>query len=453
MSEEHHAVPPSDVPVALEGGDTPLTNPPPGLMRWSVLILVSLAMFGNYYVYDSIGPLADSLQRLLGFTDTQIGTLNAIYSFPNIIMVLVGGIIVDRIGTRKATLAFSAICVAGAALTAASASFPVMALGRLLFGLGAESMIVAITVVLGQWFVGRQLGFAFGVNLSIARAGSYAADVSPIAAKPLYDAGWQQPLILAAAIMAIALIAAFAYFGLERSAEKRYDLARPAQPDRIVWRDLLRFDRSYWYVVGLCVTFYAVIFPFRSTFAIKYFQHAHQLSLQEAGAMNSYVFLAAIFATPIFGLLADRIGYRALLMAAGTFLLFICFPLFAFTDANLWISTVFIGIAFSLVPAILWPAVPYLVSANRLGTAYGLMTMLQNIGLTLINLAAGWLNDASGAGADNPAGYNPMLIMFAVLSLFGFVFAAALRKRETGPDGHHLERPQPSAKLLDAASV
>ena len=72
-----------------------------------------------------------------------------------------------------------------------------MALGRLLFGLGAESMIVAITVAIGQWFVGRQLGFAFGVNLSIARAGSYAADMSTTWAKPFYDAGWQPPLWLA----------------------------------------------------------------------------------------------------------------------------------------------------------------------------------------------------------------------------------------------------------------
>lgn len=77
---------------------------------------------------------------------------------------------------------------------------------------------------------------------------------------------------------------------------------------------------------------------------------------------------------------------------------------------------------------------------------------MQNIGLTVVNVGAGWLNDANGAGADNPAGYTPMLMMFAILSLFGFVFAAALRKRETGPDGHHLERPRPSAKLLNAAA-
>ncbi len=442
-------IPTSSAPPADTSGPV---NPPPWPVRWGVLALVSLAMFGNYYAYDAIGPLADLLQRLLGFTDTQIGTLNAIYSFPNIIMVLVGGIIVDRIGTRKATLLFTAICLVGTVVTAMSPSFAVMAFGRLLFGLGAESMIVAVTVVIGQWFVGRQLGFAFGLNLSLARAGSYGADMSPTVAKPLYEAGWQPPLWLAAGLMAAALGAVLVYYLLERWAETRYDLARPAPPERIVWGDLVRFDRSYWYLVGLCVTFYSVIFPFRSTFAIKYFQHAHHLPLDVAGQMNSYVFLAAIFATPAFGLLADRIGLRSLLMAGGSFLLFLTFPLLAYTRVDLWVSTAMLGVAFSLVPAIIWPAVPYLVSANRLGTAYGLMTMLQNIGLFTFNLAAGGLNDWAGASAENPGGYIPMLWMFGLLSLFGFVFAAALRKRETGPDGHHLERPKPRSKLIDAAA-
>ena len=102
-------------------------------------------------------------------------------------------------------------------------------------------------------------------------------------------------------------------------------------------------------------------------------------------------------------------------------------------------ATVFIGIAFSLVPAVLWPAVPYLVAPNRLGTAYGLMTMLENIGMTIFNLAAGALNDANRAGPANPSGYTPMLWMFFVLSLFGFLFAYALRVRETSPRGHGLE--------------
>jgi MFS family permease len=413
--------------------------PPPAAWRWAVLIAVSVAMFGNYYAFDSIGPVADSLQRLLHFTDTQIGTLNAIYSFPNIVMVLIGGIVVDRFGAARTTLAFAVIQLIGAVLTALSPVFPVMAAGRLVFGLGAESMIVAVTVAIGQWFVGRQLGFAFGLNLSFARLGSYSADMSTTWFKPLYDRGWQPPLWLAAGFAAICVAGAAFYYVLDRRAQRRFDLPQASPSDRFAWGDLWRFDRSYWYIVGLCVTFYAVIFPFRSTFAIKYFQHAHGLSLQEAGSMNAYVFLAAVVATPTFGLMVDRIGRRAAFMAFGTFLLAAVFPILAYTTVSLWITTVMIGIAFSLVPAVLWPAVPYVVTANRLGTAYGLMTMLQNIGMMLANLGAGALNDASGASPTNPAGYRPMLWMFLLLSLFGFVFAAALRARETGARGHGLE--------------
>jgi MFS family permease len=411
----------------------------PAVWRWTVLVVISVGMFGNYYAYDAIAPVADLLQKSLGFSDTQIGTLNAIYSLPNIIMVLIGGLIVDRFGARVTTLAFALICLIGAAVTAASPLFPVMATGRLIFGLGAESMIVAITVAIGQWFVGRQLGFAFGLNLSIARAGSYSADMSPTWFKPLYDAGWQPALWLAAGIMGIGVVAAFVYYLLERSAARRYELAKAQPPDRFAWADVWRFDRSYWYIVGLCVGFYSVIFPFRSTFAILYFQHAHGLSLQEAGAMNGWVFFAAIFATPVFGLLADRFARRSALMAFGSLLLAAVFPILLFTNLSLWISTVLIGIAFSLVPAVLWPAVPYLVTPDRLGTAYGLAFMLQNVGMLLVNLGAGALNDAAGASESNPAGYEPMLWLFFMLSLIAFAFAIALRRRETGSGGHGLE--------------
>ena len=414
-------------------------NPPPAFWRWSVLVAISVAMFGNYYVYDSIAPVADSLQKLLGYSDTQIGTLNAIYSLPNIIVVLIGGVIVDRFGTRLSTLLFAIICSLGALVTAISPSFPVMAAGRLIFGLGAESMIVAITVAIGQWFVGRQLGFAFGVNLSIARAGSYSADYSTTWFKPLYDQGWQPPLYLAVAFSLIAVAACIVYYFMDRHVARDYHVPQPSDSDKFVWSDLWRFDKSFWYIIGLCVTFYSVIFPFRSTFAIKYFQHAHGVTLQEAGALNGYVFLAAIVATPLFGLMADRIGHRAAFMAFGCFLLAAVFPILAYTDANLWVSTVMIGIAFSLVPAIIWPAVPYLVEPNRLGTAYGLMTMVQAMGLTAINLVAGALNDYYNASEKNPAGYTPMLWLFLFLSLFGFVFAYALRVRETSPQGHGLE--------------
>jgi hypothetical protein len=51
--------------------------PPPRWFRWTVLVVISLAMFGNYYVYDAISPIADLLKSQLNFSDSNIGWLNA----------------------------------------------------------------------------------------------------------------------------------------------------------------------------------------------------------------------------------------------------------------------------------------------------------------------------------------------------------------------------------------
>lgn len=410
--------------------------------RWWILAFVSLLMFGNYYVYDSIAPLAEQLERELGFSDTEIGALNAIYSLPNIFLVLIGGVIVDKFGASRVTLCTTAICLAGAILTAWQGSFVTMAAGRLLFGIGAETMLVAVTVALGIWFARGGVAFAMALSLAIARGGSYAADLSPVWAGSIYDRGWQEPLILAAGFAALSMFFAIVYWWVDRYGTPPKPLTEaPLVTEKVRWQDVARFGRSFWYILALCVLFYSVIFPFRSTFAIKYFQHAHELSLESAALLNSYVFLAAIFATPLFGWIADRYGRRALSMVFGSLLLPLSFVGVVIGAGGLWLTTVLLGISFSLIPAVLWPSVVKLVEASRLGTAYGLLFMMQAAGMTLANLVAGWLNDIGGAGAENPAGYTPMIIFFAALSLGAFFFALALWRRETGPQNHGLELP------------
>ena len=402
----------------------------------AMFVATALAMIGNYYVYDSIGPVAELLSRQLGYSDTQIGTLNAVYSLPNIVMVLIGGVLVDRYSARVVTLATTMICFLGAVLTAFGADFPMMVAGRLLFGLGAETMIVAITVALAQWFAGRYFALLFALNITFARLGSYLADRSPSFASDLYTQGWQPPLWLAAGFAAMAVAGAIVYWLVDRREAARGTLAIAPPGDRFEWRSLLRFRSEYWLIVAICVTFYSVIFPFRSTFSIKYFQQAHGLTLEAASTLNSYVFLAAMFATPAFGLLVDRIGRHAPLLTLGALALPASFAMLALPGTGaLAGATILIGVSFSLVPAVLWPAVPRYAAAEQLGTAYGLMTALQQTGVFLANIIAGSINDASGAGAANPAGYDGMLWFFGVLSLAAFVSALLLwmRGRRASP--------------------
>ena len=410
---------------------------PPAAFRWVVLVVISLAMFGNYYVYDAISPIADLLRDQLGFSDSRIGTLNAIYSFPNIIMVLIGGIIIDRIGVKKGTLLFGVLCFVGAAVTAATDRFVVMAAGRLIFGIGAESLIVSVTVGIARWFKGRELSFAFGVNLTIARLGSFLALNSPTWARPAYE-NWQWPLFITVAFATFCVVGALVYWVLEERADKRYDLGEAGETDRVQWGDLFSFGRSYVWVVLLCVTFYSAIFPFQ-TFAIKFFQDAHGVSRETAGFLSSIITLFSMIMTPLFGIWVDRVGKRSLFMMFGSLMLVPVYLMMAYTAVDLKIPMAIMGIAFSLVPAVMWPSVAYLVEEAKLGTAYGLMTMIQNIGLFGFNWMIGRANDYSSASAANPGGYALGMWIFSVLGLLGFFFAWMLRREETGPHAHGLE--------------
>ena len=410
---------------------------PPRAYRWIVLVMISLAMFGNYYVYDCVSPMADVLKAQLGYSDANIGLLQAIYSIPNIVMVLIGGFIIDRIGTRRATLIFGVLCLAGAAVTAISGTLAVMAAGRLILGLGAESLIVAVTTAIAKWFKGKELSFAFGINLTIARLGSFAALNSPSWAGWAYDS-WRMPLVISVAFCTFCVVGAVVYWVLETRAERVYALGQANQTDKVVFSDIFRFGWSYWFIVALCITFYSGIFPFQ-TFAVKFFIEAHGVSRETGGFLSSMLTLFAMICTPLFGLMVDKVGRRSLFMMCGSVLLIPVYLLMAYTQVSLYVPMAMMGIAFSLIPAIMWPSVAYVVEENKLGTAYGLMTLIQNVGLAGFNLVIGWANDYAGASAANPGGYTLGMWIFSCLGFFGLLFAWLLRRRESGPHAHGLE--------------
>ena len=394
-------------------------------------------MAGNYYPYDAVAPVADLLASQLGFTDAQIGSLYSVYSVAAVIVLLAGGYVIDRYGTRRSIFAFGAICFVAAIVTAISPDIRVMLVGRFLLGVGAEPLIVAVTTALAKWFKGKELSFAFGLNLTLARLGSFAADNSPTWAQPLYG-GWQAPLVLAAAITSLCVIGALAYWILENRAERRYELGQQGATEKLVLRDLYQFDRSYWYIVGLCVVFYSAIFPFRA-FAIKYFIEAHGASRELAGFLNSVLPLAAMVATPLFGLVVDWIGRRSLLMVFGSLLLLPTFLLMGYTQVSLYVPVAMLGVSFSLIPAVMWPSVAYIIEERRLGSAYALMTLCQQMTVAVIPWLIGRVNDLSAAGPGNPEGYHGMIWILTALSSAGLFFAFMLWRTERGPHAHGLE--------------
>lgn len=412
---------------------------PSKFYRWLVLLWLSITMFGNYYFYDALEPLADVLQKQLHFTDQNIGLLNSFYSIAPILTVVFGGLLIDRLGIRRALLTFGIICLAGSVVTSLSPSFVVMAAGRFIFGMGAESLIVALTAAVAKWFKGKELSFALGLQLMLARFGSWLAQNSPSWAHFAFKS-WRGPWLVGVVFVTLCVIGPIAYWIMEQRAERRYALGTAGEADKIVFADVvgLLTNVSYIYLVGLCLVFYSAIFPFE-TFAVKYFMDAHGTSRELGGFLLSVLTAFTMFGTPIVGLFSDKMGRRATIMCLGVLLLIPVFLMMGYTHISLYVPMAMLGLAFTFVPAIIWPSVAYVVPSRALGTALGLMTMVQNMGMAGMNWGLGKANDVSAAGPAHPSGYLPMLHILTVMGLVGTVLAFLLRQREVGPHGHGLE--------------
>jgi len=73
-----------------------------------------------------------------------------------------------------------------------------------------------------------------------------------------------------------------------------------------------------------------------------------------------------------------------------------CYALLNFTSANPYIAIIILGVAYSLLASALWPIAALLIPEYQLGTAYGLMQAIQNLGTALITMGAGTIVDEYG---------------------------------------------------------
>ena len=179
-----------------------------------------------------------------------------------------------------------------------------MLIGRILLGFGAEPLVVAVTVAIAKWFKGKEIAFAMGINLMIARSGSLFANKVPSLFEDVFKS-WKGPLEVAALIGLLCVVAGIIYFFQEDYGRKKYHLGKGGDTDKLSIKGFFSYSKSFWLIVLLCFTFYSAIFPFYSTFSFLYFQEFHGLERSAAGDLLSFLPIAAMFATPLIGLLID----------------------------------------------------------------------------------------------------------------------------------------------------
>lgn len=424
-------------------------------MRWGILILVGFILSVNYYFYDAFSTLKDVLMSEFGLSNTDYGLFVAFYSIPNtfLLMAVIGGVILDKFGIRRTGFMFVGFMAFGAVLTAYGSShyyseggfgygfmssflpsyspeLKMMLLGRFFYGLGAETSIVVVSKILVKWFKGKDLALAFGLKVGFGRLGTFAAlQLSP---RILEETQLSTAIWFAAVLVLIGLLAFMVYILFDIKYDKEVEQEHKAvEKEGFKLSDIgnILKNPAYMYIALLCVTFYSAVFPFLA-FAPDFFNNKFGMTNIQSGQITSLLPLGTLLFTPLFGFLIDKYGKAASAMIFGSALLLIIHSLFAFTNIQPHLPMILLGVAFSLVPASMWPTMVRLVDEKQIGTAYGLMYSIQNLGLFGIPILAGIILDATNTGDVEKLNYTPTIIMFAVLGLLGLVFSLLLKRTD-----------------------
>ncbi len=387
--------------------------------RWLAMFVVSMAMFGAYYFSYAESSIKPILESSIGWTSKDIGVYTSAYAWFNVglFMLILSGIVLDKLGIRKTGLVATALMVIGTAINYwamtslspdAMSTVPLYgpiktqvlysSIGFAVFGTGSEAAGITVVKAIVKWFKGKELALALGLQLSIARLGTALtlAVSLPLAIKFTY----KTPILMSFALMLVGLGAFIIYMVLDKKLDASEKNIGVKEEDSFRLRDILLVikNKAFWYTAILCVLFYSAIFPFL-IYAPDFMINKYHVAPKLAGLIPMLLPIGTIFLTPLFGSIYDKKGKGATIMIIGSVLLIIVHGFLAIPALNNWvfaaILVIFLGIAFSLVPSAMWASVPKFIPEKQLGTAYAVIFYVQNIGLLAIPLILGIVLNSS----------------------------------------------------------
>ena len=433
--------------------------------RWGALAIVAFTMMAAYYVNDVMAPLKNMLESDLAWTSTEFGFFTGAYSFLNVflLMLIWGGLILDRFGIRFTGKLEAILMVVGTGLEyyaitvlAGNESLIfgyktgvfVASAGYSIFGVGAEVAGITVSKIIAKWFRGKEMATAMGVQVALARIGSQAAYsvAIPLARNFSIDT----PLLIGFVLLVGGLIAFFAFSVMDKKLDKQVEAsAEDGGEDKFSFKDVKHIltNPGFWLIALLCVLFYSCVFPFQK-FASELMVGKYGIDENVAGSIVGLPALGALILTPVFGGLVDKRGKAASIMMLGAAMLICVHFIYAIPSIDNWLIAIglmiILGIAFSLVPSAMWPSVAKIFPVNQLGTAYALIFFIQNIGLWGIPTLIGWVLDTycvvGTSGNANEYDYTIPMCIFTGLAILS-LFVAFLLKVVDKKKGYGLELP------------
>ena len=393
---------------------------------WAALACLVVPMFASYFFDDMFSSLSQLFRNPelleLGWDSADYGFYAGGYSFLCVWGgLIVRGMLLDKWGVGVTGSIFVGMMTAGAALVtfaitsgmAPKTSLTVAYAGCMLFGLGSEIAGVGVTRSIAKWFKGRNMAFAMGLQLAIARLGTALALIlSPMLVKAkaegeiytLLETAKPAFFGLALLLLGTVLWAVFVMMDARFDAQNGLtDRKERKEEDEFKFSDIFKVLSNKHFIMSalLCVFFYCSIISFKK-FATSILIPRFDLPAESASLMVSLIPFSTVIFAPLFGSLVDKVGKGTRWMIAGSVLVFIAHIIIAFAPEGVsgfgYAGIAILGVGYSIVPAALWPTVSKIVPEKNLGTAYSLIYWIQNMGMLLVPIAVGFIfrNTESG---------------------------------------------------------
>ena len=387
--------------------------------RWTALVILSFTMFAGYLFNEIISPMKPIIERVYGWDGSDFGMFFSAYGWFNVFFfaLLLVGVLLDRFGIRFSTIASVLTMIAGALLKyyAFSTDFGgkelfgfdmqlmLASLGFAIFGVGVEYAGITVSKSVVKWFKGKEMAMAMGMQVAIARLGSFV----PLAFGAAMATAWSVPTAVAFGVLflIIGFMGFLIYNVMDRKLDKEDSEAAGAssEEDKFKLSDLwvIINNRGFWLIAILCVLFYSAVFPFYK-YGPDLMVNKFGVSDKWSGLIPAIVPFGTIFLTPLFGGIYDKKGKGASIMILGSVLLIMVHFIYylpAITSVYMaFVNAIFLGIAFSLVPSAMWPSVPKIIPEKQIGSAFAFIFWIQNFGLWGIPLLIGIVLERTNPG-------------------------------------------------------
>ena len=235
------------------------TAPPRGSYRWTIVALLFAATTINYLDRQVLGILAPSLQRELGWSESQYGAIVSWFSLAYGVGLLGMGRLLDRIGVRRG-FAWGVVVWSLAAMAhALGRTAGGFSVARAALGLGEASNFPGAVKAVAEWFPKKERALATGIFNAGSNVGAIAAPI--LVPWIALTWGWRWAFIVTGALGFVWLAVWLAVYrepeGHPRvSAEElAYIRSDPAEPaGSIPWARLLGHRQTWAFILGKSMT-------------------------------------------------------------------------------------------------------------------------------------------------------------------------------------------------------